>query len=186
MPAHSVRGLARTVPTAAIVLVRAEASDETVARAIGEGASGYLIKGVEPDELVAAVRAAAEGALVFGKPLAGRLGAMLASCRVDASRLGTLSRRERDVLELLKTGRGNAAIGRSLGVTAKTVANHVSSMLSKLRVTSRTELIELAHGSGPDAPASVVRLHLTGSGHPGEHPVPPSRIGPQLPTVIHR
>ena len=120
--------------------------------AIEAGAAGYLLKDVEPAELARAVRAAHAGEAMIDPTVAGRLLRTLAQGpprrHGDGERL---TRREREVLELIAAGRSNKRIALELGIAEKTVKTHVGHVLAKLGVADRTQaaLLAVAAGSRP-------------------------------------
>jgi DNA-binding NarL/FixJ family response regulator len=108
--------------------------DDSVLAALRIGARGYLLKGAGQEEVLAAVRAVASGGAVFGAGAAERV---LAGGR---GRYGAdLTEREAQVLALVADGRSNTEIARDLGLSLKTVQNHVSKVLAKLQVRDRTQ-----------------------------------------------
>ena len=145
-------GIAATravVATGAKVLVLTMFEDDaTVLSAVRAGASGYLVKGADAEQVVSAVCAVADGHAVFGPSLAGRV---LQAFGVTAPQpavspgadglvdLPELSAREREVLELLAEGLTNNEIGARLFISPITVRNHVSRILTKLQVRDRRE-----------------------------------------------
>ena len=109
-----------------------------VQAALEAGASGYLLKDADADEVTAAIRAAHRGELQLDPAVARRL---MASLRPDAGRssLKDLTARELDVLRLLAGGRANKEIAAELSLSERTTRTHVSSILSKLGLNSRTQ-----------------------------------------------
>ena len=143
---------ARTPTTAVLVLTMYE-EDDTVFAAVRAGACGYLLKGADGAHIVAAVRAAAAGHAVFGAALAPRLSEWFHDRPApDAHPFPELTRRERDILDLLAAGLTNGAIGDELHLSAKTVANNVSTILNKLHITNRSEAIVRAREAGLGQP----------------------------------
>jgi DNA-binding NarL/FixJ family response regulator len=132
-----------------VVMLTMNEEDDTVLSAIRAGASGYLLKGSGAEEVQNAVRAAYAGGMVFGASLAGRVaGLFAAGPRERPSAFPELSRRERDVLDLLAAGRSNDAIARELYVSGKTVRNAVSSIYTKLHAAGRADAIIKARDAG--------------------------------------
>ncbi|ARX87451.1 transcriptional regulator [Streptomyces alboflavus] len=127
-------------------------TDEYILTALRSGASGFLLKDTEPEQLAQLVRTLAAGGVVMS-PKASR--ALLRSHPgagapqdADVSRVGLLSDRERDVLVLVAEGLSNADIGTRIHLSAGTVKDHVSSILTKLRVSSRVQAALLAERAG--------------------------------------
>ena len=136
-------GLAATpavVATGAAVLVLTlSEEDANVLAAVRAGASGYLVKGVAADQVVSAVRAVASGHAVFGPTLAARmLGLFAPAATADPTR-PALSDREHEVLELIAEGLTNPEIAQRLFISPVTARNHVSNILTKLRVSNRIQ-----------------------------------------------
>jgi DNA-binding NarL/FixJ family response regulator len=123
-------------PSLGILVLTMHDDDESLFAALRAGARGYLLKGVERAELVRAVLTVASGQAVYGAGVAQRVVDSFAGRRTAADPV--LTPRERDVLALLATGARNSAIARELGLTEKTVRNHVSAILVKLAVPDRT------------------------------------------------
>ncbi|WP_265865018.1 response regulator transcription factor [Streptomyces sp. SKN60] len=127
-------------------------TDEYILTALRSGASGFLLKDTEPEQLAQLVRTLAAGGVVMSPKasralLRGHPGAG-APQDADVARVGLLSDRERDVLVLVAEGLSNADIGTRIHLSAGTVKDHVSSILTKLRVTSRVQAALLAERAG--------------------------------------
>ena len=134
-----------------VVMLTMNEDDDTVVSAIRAGASGYLLKGSGAREVLAAVRAAHEGGMVFGTRLAGRVAELLqapAPAQPTRPALPGLTERERDVLDMLAAGASNDAIARKLFVSNKTVRNTVSGIYTKLHANGRAEAIVKAREAG--------------------------------------
>ncbi|MFU8872795.1 response regulator [Micromonospora sp. SL4-19] len=121
--------------------------DENVLAALRAGAHGYTLKGSEPDEIVAAIRAVARGEALFGAGVAARILYHFARA-ATSSPFPQLTEREHEVLALLAAGQDNAAIARRLGLSGKTVRNHVSNIITKLQVVDRSAAIIRARDAG--------------------------------------
>jgi two-component system, NarL family, response regulator LiaR len=113
---------------------------ERIREVISAGANGYLVKSVDADSLAQAVRSAATGRGAFSAEVTQILA--LGTDR-PTSALETLTPREADIAELVAKGRSNAEIAKALELSLFTVKNHVSSILMKLQVRSRTEAAAL-------------------------------------------
>jgi DNA-binding NarL/FixJ family response regulator len=132
--------------TRALILTMYD-DDENVLAALRAGAYGYTLKGSGPDELVAAVRSIARGEALFGAGIAARMLSHFGRT-ATASPFPQLTEREHEVLGLLAAGRDNAAVARRLGVSSKTVRNHVSNIITKLQVPDRSGAIIRARDAG--------------------------------------
>jgi len=138
------------LPTRVLILTMSD-DDESVFAALRAGAFGYTVKGAGPDEIVAAVRAVAHGDAVFGAGIAGRMLGHFARAAA-AGPFPQLTEREHEVLHLLAGGLDNASVGRRLGVSGKTVRNHVSNIVTKLQVVDRAAAIVRARDAGLGGP----------------------------------
>ena len=117
-------------------------TDGDIIRSIEAGASGYLLKGAPPDELLLAVRSAAAGESALAPPIASRL---LERLRTPQT---SLSPREIEVLERVAAGCSNGEIARELVITEQTVKSHLVHIYTKLGVSSRTAAVSLARDRG--------------------------------------
>jgi len=124
--------------------------DEYVYAAIRAGASGFLLKDVEPAELVDAIRVVAAGNSLFGPAAMARLVARFAETpNPEASRsLEDLTDREHEILRLLATGLTNAELAQRLHLGETTVKTHVSAVLRKLGVRDRVQAVIAAYEAG--------------------------------------
>ena len=124
--------------------------DEYVVEALRSGASGYLLKDVEPSDLVAAVRAAEAGELPLAPQVLRRVvdGYVSRPPRETDARLTRLSDREREVLVLVGQGLSNAEIGAALFISLPTTKSHVAAILTKLELRDRVQAAILAHRAG--------------------------------------
>ncbi|GAA3748619.1 response regulator transcription factor [Leifsonia bigeumensis] len=121
-------------------------TDADILGAVEAGASGYLLKDTPPDELIAAVRAAAGGASALAPSVAGRL-----ESRRRSPTPG-LSPREIEVLGMVAAGRSNREIGRELFLSEATVKSHLAHIFTKLGVNSRTRAVVAAREIGAIRP----------------------------------
>jgi DNA-binding NarL/FixJ family response regulator len=134
------------LPTRVLILTMSD-DEENVLAALRAGAYGYTLKGAGPDEIVAGVRAVARGEALFGAGIAARMLVHFGRSAV-ASPFPQLTERETEVLALLASGKDNAGVARRLGVSAKTVRNHVSNIITKLHVSDRSGAILRARDAG--------------------------------------
>lgn len=155
--AAAMRALRQSAPRSRVIVLTSFLEDERLVPAVQAGASGYLLKNVEPAELVRAVRAAHAGETILDPSVAGRLVQMIAGAAgagEDAHRQERLTRREREVLELIARGRSNKRIALDLEIAEKTVKTHVGHLLAKLGVSDRTQAALLAVREGLVPPES--------------------------------
>ncbi len=126
--------------------------DEYVYRALRAGASGFVLKDISPEDLVAAVRIVADGGALLAPSVTRRLISRFAAPpSLDSSvvsRLERLTSREREVLVAVAVGSSNIEIAEDLFVGAATVKSHVSSILTKLGLNNRAQAVAFAYESG--------------------------------------
>ena len=126
--------------------------DEYVYRALQAGASGFVLKDISPEDLVAAVRTVADGGALLAPSVTRRLISRFAAPpSLDSkvvARLDRLTSREREVLVAVATGSSNVEIAKDLFVGAATVKSHVSSILTKLGLNNRAQAVAFAYESG--------------------------------------
>jgi NarL family two-component system response regulator LiaR len=125
----------RELPDTEVVALTSVLEDQTISEAIRAGAIGYLLKDTQADELSRAIKAAAAGQVQLSPQVATRL---MREIRV-AETPEKLTERETEVLQLLARGKSNKEIAAALVIGEKTVKTHVSNILSKLGVSSRTQ-----------------------------------------------
>jgi NarL family two-component system response regulator LiaR len=123
-------------PTTKVIVLTSYAEDENVIPALKAGASGYVLKDVEPAELADGVRRVHRGEALLHPAIAARVLREVVEPQPDRD---VLTPRELDVLRLLARGLANKLIARELGIAERTVKTHVSSILAKLGVTDRTQ-----------------------------------------------
>lgn len=141
-------------PDMEIVAITSFVEEARIVAALEAGAAGFLLKDAEADELAAAIRSAAAGEVHLDPAVAGivarrmRNGASGGTGGPEAGNFGTLTPRERDVLGGVARGLSNRAIADELGITERTARTHVSNILAKLGLSSRTQaaLRAVEHG----------------------------------------
>jgi DNA-binding NarL/FixJ family response regulator len=135
--------------------------DEVLWAAIEAGAAGFVLKDSTAEDLIAAVRAVAEGAAWFDPAVAPRVleryRRVVAPAARDAARLELLTDRENDVLRLMARGATNAEIGAILFVAEATVKTHVGSIFGKLGVRDRAAAIVFAYDHGVVTPGVTLK-----------------------------
>jgi len=134
-----------------VIVLTSFAGDDQVVEAVRLGASGYLLKDVAPAELEAAIRRVHDGGVLLDPSVVGAVMAEVAQAQPPPG-VHELTARERQVLSLLAQGRSNRDLAAELYVSEKTVKTHVSSILTKLRLTDRTQaaLFAVRHGLADD------------------------------------
>jgi DNA-binding NarL/FixJ family response regulator len=136
---EAMRRVRERVPAARVIVLTSFLDDERLLPAIRAGAAGYLLKNAQPQELARAIRAAHGGEALIDPAVAARLVDAIAGGGEPDARYDQLTRREREVLELIGRGLSNKRIAQELGAAEKTVKNHVSRVLAKLGVADRTQ-----------------------------------------------
>jgi len=125
-----------TIP---VLILTVSEAEEDLARALRAGANGYLLKSMEPDEVVDAVLRAVKGETVVAPAMTAKLVNLLDAKHSTDSLLGSLTQREREILAHLARGESNKAIARQLDISYDTVKLHVRHILAKLNLSSRVE-----------------------------------------------
>ncbi len=143
---EATREISHRAPDVKVLVLTMFEDDDSVFAAMRAGARGYLLKGADQDDVERAIRTVAAGEAVFGAAVASRLLGYFAA--PPATSFPELTDREREVLELLASGRTNQAIADELVLSLKTVRNHVSNVFAKLRVADRNQAIIKARDAG--------------------------------------
>jgi DNA-binding NarL/FixJ family response regulator len=156
----ATREIRAATPGVEVVALTAFVDEERVLAALEAGAAGFLLKDAEADDVAAAIRAARAGEVYLDPAVAGIVARQLRApmaAALPADDQG-LTPRERDVLALVARGLPNREIGEQLGITERTARTHVSNILAKLGLASRTQaaLYAIEQGSG-DADGSSRR-----------------------------
>jgi DNA-binding NarL/FixJ family response regulator len=146
---EATRRISQGTSGAAIVVLTMFEDDDSVFAAMRAGAHGYLLKGADKDEIVRAIRAAAAGEAIFGPEIAAKvINHFATGAGSTAAAFPSLTDREREVLEMVAAGKGNATIAHELMISLKTVRNHVSNIFTKLQVPDRSTAIVKARQAG--------------------------------------
>ncbi len=131
-----------------VLILTTSREEQDLVESLQQGAQGYLLKDMEPEELLAALSEAIHGHTVIAKELTGVLARAVQRESLEElapdSGFGDLTPREREILCLLAEGQSNKVIARNLGITDGTVKLHVKAILRKLSVHSRVEAAVLA------------------------------------------
>jgi DNA-binding NarL/FixJ family response regulator len=147
----AMRELRDRVPESRVIVLTSFLDDERLLPAIQAGAAGYLLKNAAAAELTRAIRAAHAGETIIDPAVATRLVQAIAEGRGTPPDQA-LTRREREVLELIARGQSNKRIAVELGISEKTVKTHVGHVLAKLGVSDRTQaaLLAVREGLAPE------------------------------------
>lgn len=150
----ATRQLRATMPDVEVVAVTSLVDQSRVQAALEAGASGYLLKDAAPEELALAVRAARRGEVHLDAAVARLLMSTLRPTVAPAEDpFAELSEREREILQLIAEGHANKEIARRLVISERTTRTHVSNILRKLGLSSRTQAALLAVREGLAAPS---------------------------------
>jgi DNA-binding NarL/FixJ family response regulator len=149
---EATRQIRARYPDVQVVALTSFVEEDKAHAALDAGASGFLLKDAEADEVAAAIRAAHRGEVHLDPAIAGRL---IQALRTPSTpRPGSdLTGREHQVLRLVAAGKANKDIAAELCISERTARTHVSNILTKLRMTSRTQaaLWAVGEGLGPAA-----------------------------------
>jgi DNA-binding NarL/FixJ family response regulator len=146
---EATRRITEKAPDTKVLVLTMVDDDQAVYAAVQAGALGYLLKGAGLEEIGRTLEAVASGQGVYSAEVARRLRSFFtAGSTAPTTPFPGLSERERDVLALVAHGLGNADIARRLFLSDKTVRNYVSSVFTKLGVTTRPEAIVRAREAG--------------------------------------
>jgi len=146
----ATREIIRTSPNIGVLMVTMYEDDDFVFAAMRAGARGYVLKGANQDEVLRAIRAVANGEVIFSAPIAQRVIRFLTTPPPAAPPrvFPELTEREVEVLSLIAQGRTNDEIAATLFLSLKTVRNHVSNVFSKLQVADRAQAAIRAREAG--------------------------------------
>jgi NarL family two-component system response regulator LiaR len=136
---EAIRHIKASQPKARILVLTSFAGDDKVFPAIKAGALGYLLKDTGPDQLVEAIHQAHRGESSLHPAIARKLLQELSDPSAQATGIDSLTDREIEVLQLVARGHTNREISTQLAISEATVRTHVSSILAKLKVSSRTQ-----------------------------------------------
>jgi DNA-binding NarL/FixJ family response regulator len=149
---EATRRITAACPGVAVVMLTMYGEDEFVFAALRAGAHGYLLKGAQQEDVVRTIGAVARGDAVFGPDIACRVLRTFTDPQPATGPFPQLTNRERQVLDLLANGWPNSRIARHLVLSPNTVANNISTILTKLQA--------------PDRAAAIVQARRAGLGEP--------------------
>jgi two-component system nitrate/nitrite response regulator NarL len=133
-------------PRARIGVLSEHLSPDVMQRAFSAGADGYIVKDILPEELIAALKTMIAGSLYVDPRLVGLI--LRKHAGIGRREPNELSRREGDVVRLVASGLSNREISQRLGLSDKTIKNHISHIFAKLDVTARTQVVAYAIRNG--------------------------------------
>ena len=140
-------------PSTKVIVLTSFSEDELVFPAIEAGATGYLLKDVDPSDLHQAIQAVHEGEVKLHPDITKKLMHRVTTPQIDSdAALDDLTPRELEVLSLIAQGQSNREIAIGLSISEKTVKTHIGNILSKLHLSDRTQAAIYAHkhGLAPD------------------------------------
>lgn len=145
----ATKAIIRRDPDRAMLILTHSDEDQSLLDAVLAGARGYVLKEAGTESIVRAIQGVADGQMILGESVAGKVASLLATGRSRSSRpFPELTDREFTILDLMAQGLNNSAIGLRLGVGDKRVRNCVSDIYTKLRVADRSEAIVRARDAG--------------------------------------
>ncbi len=144
---EACRRIVAAAPSVRILVLTMFEDDTSVFAAVRAGATGYLLKGADAAEILRALRAVASGEAIFGQAIARRLMEYLSTPTLDLPRQAfpQLTDRELEVLRLVAAGHSNREIAGTLFISVSTVKRHLSTILDKLDLSSRSAATAYAH-----------------------------------------
>lgn len=145
---EGVERIRERFPSALVLMLTANASDEKIFASLCRGACGYLLKGTPPAALLEAIREAADGGSPMSPAIARKVVALVRRTGVDVPLGQHLTDRETEVLALLAQGRSYQAAADEMGISINTLRNYIRSVYEKLQVHSRSEAVGKAIRSG--------------------------------------
>lgn len=143
---EATRRIKEEMPYVRIVILTVSESEEDLFAAVKGGAQGYLLKNIDPDDLIACLQQVQRGEAPLAPPMAAKI---LHEFAAPTPRPGpTLTARERQVLELVARGDANKEIARHLQISENTVKNHLRNILEKLHLQNRVQAVMYALREG--------------------------------------
>jgi len=155
----ATRELSRAAPEARVLILTTFEQDDYVFGALRAGASGFLLKRTRPEELIAAVHMIAAGDSLLSPSVTRRVIDRMAQQPTpelaNHAKLGELTAREREVLELIARGLSNREIAAALLVEESTIRTHVKKILTKLGLRDRVQAVIFAYETGANRPSEI-------------------------------
>jgi DNA-binding NarL/FixJ family response regulator len=149
---EATRELARAAPRTRVLILTTFEQDDYIFGALRAGASGFLLKRTKPEELIAAVHTVGSGESLLSPSVTRRVIDRVAQqptpALADQQKLGELTQREREVLEVIARGLSNQEIAAELGVEESTIRSHIRRILMKLDLRDRVQIVIFAYETG--------------------------------------
>ena len=147
---EATRRILRGTRDAGIIMVTMLEDDASLFAAMRAGARGYVLKGANHQELLQSIRAVAQGQVLLGPAIAARVTQFFARAQVSAATqpFPELTEREQEILELMARHHTNSEIAQQLGISDKTIRNHISNIFNKLQVVDRAQAVVKARQAG--------------------------------------
>jgi DNA-binding NarL/FixJ family response regulator len=145
---EATRRIVTELPGVKVLILSTFDADSYVLKALGAGASGYVLKDSQPDAIVSSILAVISGERVMANAVANRVLDMLTGTTSPKDFYDGLTAREVEILKLLAAGQANKQIARRLHISEKTVRNHVSHMYEKLKIYDRSQAVLYAVRKG--------------------------------------
>lgn len=147
---ESTRQIRDVMPHTKVLVLTLFEDDESVFMSLRAGASGYILKDADEEEVFRAILAVANGEAIFSPAVASRVLAFFSNKHISEAKeiFPMLTGRERDILVLLAKGKSNPVIAKELYLSVKTISNYVSNIFNKLQVADRTEAMLRAKEAG--------------------------------------
>jgi DNA-binding NarL/FixJ family response regulator len=152
---EAAREITQRFPRVKVLFLTGMGTDNQVIEALSSGASGYLLKDAQPDAVIAAVIAAMHDSFVITIGVARRAFGALLSSSVRREAYDGISARELEVLKLTASGMANKQVARTLGLSEKTVRNHIANIYEKLGIHDRSQALLYAVRKGLVDPGSL-------------------------------
>jgi len=147
---RATRLIAAEMPEIKIIMLTISEAEADLFEAIKSGAQGYLLKNIDPDELIEMLKGISRGEAPISRPIAGKILAEFASLAQRGARGPSerLTPRETEVLQLVGQGASNKQIACQLVISQNTVKNHLRNILAKLHLENRAQVVAYAHREG--------------------------------------
>ncbi|OCA89862.1 response regulator [Bacillus sp. FJAT-27986] len=144
----ATKHIVETIPNVKVLILTSMSDQNHAIPALDAGASGYLLKESDPEELILAIKKAVNGEIYIHSKITAELMTVLQTNKSKQNSLESLTQREKEVLKEITNGKSNKEIASALYITEKTVKTHVSNILSKLELQDRTQAALFAIRNG--------------------------------------